>query len=261
MKKKSILFSLILFGLFFLFIPQPTKAATFSSGIEDNAQILGPTISSLQGQAQALADQTKAGVYVLTSNSTTSASSMARSYLAEQVGEGKNGVVLVINMNLRKVYIWATGNMKHYLSASRIEDTLDVVQPALSANDSSGAVTGFFDKVSQYYRAGIPTSRRYTVDEQTGAVTFQRSFRPLYIIIAALFALLSAALFIWMIYRRYQMKDAHAIWRYDYNHNGELQLSEREDRLVNTFITTRHIPRPSSDGGGSSGGSGGGRSF
>lgn len=261
MRKKLVILSLFFLSFFFLLIAPKTSAATFSSGLEDNLQLLGGNVTLLEQEAQKLANETKAGVYVVTTDSSTPASQMAKTYLADKVGAKNNGVVLVINMNLRKVYIWATGNLKYYLPSSRIEKTLDIVQPELTDNNYYQAVSGFFDQVSKYYQAGIPTSRKYSINSETGAVTFHRSFQPLSILIALIISLIAAGGFVWTIYRRYQMKDAHAVWRYDYGQNGNLELYQREDILVNTFITTRIIPRPSSDNNNFSDGSGGGRSF
>ena len=172
MRKKIIIFSLFFLSFFFLLITPKTSAATFQSGIEDNFKLLGGNVTLLEQEAQQLANQTKAGVFVVTTDSSTSASQMAKTYLADKVGAKNNGVVLVINMNLRKVYIWATGNLKYYLPSSRIEKTLDIVQPELSSDNYYQAVSGFFDQVSKYYQAGIPTTRKYTVNSQTGAITF-----------------------------------------------------------------------------------------
>lgn len=83
---------------------------------------------------------------MVTTDSSTSASQMAKTYLADKVGAKNNGVVLVINMNLRKVYIWATGNLKYYLPSSRIEKTLDIVQPELSSDNYYQSVSGFLTK-------------------------------------------------------------------------------------------------------------------
>ena len=117
----------------------------------------------------------------------------------------------------------------------------------------------FLTKFLNITKAGIPTSKKYSINSETGAVTFHRSFQPLSILIALIISLIAAGGFVWAIYRRYQMKDAHAVWRYDYGRNGNLELHQREDILVNTFITTRIIPRPSSDNNNFSDGSGGGR--
>ena len=167
MRKKLVFLSLFFLSFFFLLLAPKTAAATFSSGLEDNLQLLGGNVTLLEQEAQKLANETKAGVYVVTTDSSTPASQMAKTYLADKVGAKNNGVVLVINMNLRKVYIWATGNLKYYLPSSRIEKTLDIVQPELTDNNYYQAVSGFFDQVSKYYQAGIPTSRKYSINSET----------------------------------------------------------------------------------------------
>lgn len=69
---------------------------------------------------------------------------------------------------------------------------------------------------------------------------------------------------------RYQLKTG--TYRYPYRQNAQLDLTERQDQLVNSFVTTRRIPKPSNNNGGGGGGSttnssgggtfgGGGRSF
>ena len=253
MKKKRILltlfFTVVTLCTLFAF-PKDTFAQQV--GIDDQAALLSGTTQSLEQEAQLLADQTKAGVFVVTTmNDTESPKDFAVNYLAQKVGQGNNGIVLVINMSQRKLYIWATGNLKHYITSSRIESILDVVQPQLSDGNYQQAIEG------------IPGDRKYTVDPQTGAVTFQRSFRPAYILIAVILAFISAGAFVIVLVSHYQLKmGAH--WNYRYQENGKLSLSKRSDTLVNSFITTRRIPRNNNSGGGGfsgGGGSGGGRSF
>ena len=63
-------------------------------------------------------------------------------------------------------------------------------------------------------------------------------------------------------------------YKYPYQEKSSIKLTQKEDRLVNSFVTTRRIPRPPKNNGGggfgggttthSSGGGtfgGGGRSF
>ncbi|MGF2924140.1 TPM domain-containing protein [Lactococcus garvieae] len=265
MKKKRIFLTLLftvitLFALFAF----PKKSFAQQVGIDDQAGLLtGPT-QALEQEAQLLANQTKAGIFVVTTmDNTESPKDFAVNYLAQKVGQGNNGIVLMINMSQRKLYIWATGNLKHYITSSRIESILDVVQPQLSDGNYQQAIESFYAQVTHYYEQGIPGGRKYTVDPQTGAVTFHRSFRPAYILIAVILALISAGAFVIILVSRYQLKmGAH--WNYGYQKNGKLNLSKQSDTLVNSFITTRRIPRNNNSSGGgfsSGGGSGGGRSF
>lgn len=265
MKKKRILLSLFLavITLFTLFTFSK-KSFAQQVGIDDQAGLLSSSTQSLQQEAELLANQTKAGIFVVTTtNNTGSPKEFAVNYLAQKVGQGNNGIVLLIDMAQREIYIWATGNLKYYITSSRIDSILDIVQPQLSDGSYQQAIESFYAQVTHYYEQGIPGGRKYTVDSQTGAVTFHRSFRPAYILIAFILALISAGAFVIILVSRYQLKmGAH--WNYGYQENGKLNLSKRSDTLVNSFITTRRIPRNNnSSGGGFSGGggSGGGRSF
>ncbi len=261
MRKKFILLTFLIASFCLFTFPKFTSAATFQSGIDDQAQLLGSDAQNLSQQAAQLSDQVKANIYVVTTNDSTSVDEYSKTYLDNRVGQNENAVVLVINMNLRKVYIRGRGNMSYYMDSSRINTALDVIQPKLTSQDYTGAVTDFFDKVSAAVKEGIP-GRSYTVNPETGAITFHRSFQLRNIILALIIALIVPAIFAWMIRRRYQMKDASAHVRYNYSDNGSITLSQQQDILVNTFITTRHIERnQNSGGGGGSGDSGGGRSF
>ncbi|WP_251712783.1 TPM domain-containing protein [Lactococcus ileimucosae] len=266
MKKKITFLSLFLtlFAVLTLFGFSKTVEAQ-QIGIDDQAGILEGTPSVLTEESQRLSEKTKAGVFVVTTTTNTQApKDFAVDYLANKVGQGNNGIVLLIDMGQREIYIWATGNLKHYITPSRIDSILDVVQPQLSNGNYQQAIEGFYEQVNHYYQQGIPGGRQYSVNPNTGEVTFHRSFRPAYILIAVIAALISAGAFVVVLVSRYQLK-LGARWNYEYQKNGALKLSKRSDTLVNSFITTRRIPRNNnSSGGGFSGGgggSGGGRSF
>ena len=116
-------------------------------GIDDQAALLSDSTQSLEQEAQLLANQTKAGVFVVTTmDDTESPKELAVNYLVQKVGQGNNGIVLVINMSQRKLYIWATGNLKYYITSSRIESILDVVQPQLSDGNYPQAIESFMHK-------------------------------------------------------------------------------------------------------------------
>lgn len=265
MKKKTMLLHIVFVSItFILLFAFPKVGMAQQVGIDDQAGVLNAPLQGLKQEAATLAEETKAGVFVVTTTTNTEKpKDFAINYLANQVGQGNNGIVLLIDMGQREIYIWATGNLKYYITSSRIESILDVVQPQLTDGNYTQAVESFYGQVHHYYQEGIPGGRKYTVNPDTGAVTFHRSFRPGYILIAVIIALVSATAFVIVLVSRYQLK-LGARWNYRYQENGELNLSKRTDTLVNSFITTRRIPRNNnSSGGGFSGGggSGGGRSF
>ena len=264
MKKKITFVTLVLALFGIIFLPK-TAAAGTQVRIDDQAQLLGGSIPALQQQAQELANKTKAGVFVVTTdNNSQTPHDFSENYLADKIGAGNNGIVLLVDMGQRQVYIWATGNLKYYMTKSRINSILDVVQPQLTDGNFAQAIRDFYSQVEHFYSQGIPGNRAYTVNPETGEVTFHRSIQPVNVLIAAVVALVTAAAFAILIISRYQLKIG-AKWRYAYQENGKLKLTTQQDILTNTFVTTRRIPRnnnSSGSGGGSfSGGSGGGRGF
>ena len=153
MKKKRILltlfFTVITLCTLFAFVKDTSAQQV---GIDDKAALLSGSTQSLEQEAQLLANQTKAGVFVVTTmDDTESPKELAVNYLAQKVGQGNNGIVLVINMSQRKLYIWATGNLKYYITSSRIESILDVVQPQLSDGNYPQAIENFYAQVTHYY--------------------------------------------------------------------------------------------------------------
>lgn len=258
--KKTLTFLFFIAALLILFLPKTVSATTFTSKIDDQAQLLQDS-SSLDIQADSLANSIKASVFVVTTDTNQDdPATYAREYLTQQIGAGHNGVILLIDMGQRKVQLWGTGNMKEYLTSSRIEHALDKIQPPLHNGDYDGGITAYFEQMQAAVDAGIP-GRKYSVNPETGQITFHHSFQPLSMLIAGIVAVIAAGGFAWQLQRRYQMKGSSARVYYDYRQNGQLNLTQQQDILVNTFITTRQIPRSTDSGGGSSGGSGGGRSF
>lgn len=263
MRKKIILIFLFFLSSFVLAKPIAAQTSPFQTGIDDQAHLLGTQSDTLKTQAQHLSDEIKASVFVVTTQTNTQEpATFARNYLSDQIGSGKNGIVLLIDMGHRKVYIWATGNMKYYMTKSRIDQALDHIQPPLTNGDYLSAVTAFYRTTKSAVSGGIP-GKNYTVDPVTGDITFHRSFQPLNILVAVIVALLFPATFYFSVLRRYQMKDASAKVSYNLAQNGQLNLTQSQDTLINRFVTTRQIPRNTDSNGGSGGqaGSGGGRSF
>ncbi|MQW23869.1 MULTISPECIES: YgcG family protein [unclassified Lactococcus] len=264
MRKKIIALLLLFIGFFTFNLSVSADSTTFHAQIDDQAQLLTSQAASLEKEATSLANSIKASVYVVTTDTNTEKPSLfSRNYLAEKIGAGNNGIVMLIDMNQRETYLWATGNMQYYMTSSRINTALDDIQPELTAQNYDLAVNIFFDKTKAAVDAGI-SGRKYSVNPETGDITFYHSFQMLNVLVALFVALLLAGLFAWNIYRRYEMKDANSSVRYNLSKYGRLKLTQQQDILVNRFVTTRHIPRNNNSGGGGmsgGGGSGGGRSF
>ena len=110
------------------------------------------------------------------------------------------------------------------------------------------------------------------MDRETGKITYYKVLTPLEIGISLLVAAVISIAFFIIVKSRYQLKMGG--YKYPYQEKSSIKLTQKEDRLVNSFVTTRRIPRPPKNNGGggfgggttthSSGGGtfgGGGRSF
>jgi len=262
MRKKILLLSALIFALF---LALPTNAKAANAQIEDHANLFSDT-ASLEQTAQAIANQTIAGIFIVTTNGNSqSPEDFTRSYLAQKVGQDNNGVVLLIDIVNRDVYIGATGNMHIYFDSQRINSILDDVQPALSSGNYQQGAVDFLNGVRHYFEEGVPGNRSYTINEQTGEIIFQRSFQPLNILIALAIALIVPIVFVVVTVSKYQLK--LGTWKYPYQENSSINLTQKQDTLTNSFVRTRRIPRNNNNnfgggrGGGGGGFSGGGRKF
>lgn len=109
----------------------------------------------------------------------------------------------------------------------------------------------------------------YRIDEATGKITRYKVLTTVEIVIAVALAAILSIAFYMITVSRYQLKSG--TYKYPFREKASIKLTDKTDRLTNSFVTTRHIPKappPGSGGGGStthsSGGGtfgGGGRSF
>lgn len=259
MKKLVLSVLLLLICLF------PIKVLAASDTVENQAGLLTESeISQLNSLATDLNQAIKGQVFILTTNSNTETPrKFANQSLKKKVGEDGNGALLLIDMNQREIYLSTSGNMIDYLSDKRVDQILDDVQAAMADSDYFTASQAFLQKAHEYVKAG-PPSGTYRIDEATGKVTYYKSITPLELTISLVVASVIALAFFLVTKWRYQMKTGN--YRYGYRQNAQLNLEDQKDQLVNSFVTTRRIPKQKNNGnfgggGGSSTNSSGGGTF
>ncbi|MFY1068913.1 TPM domain-containing protein [Enterococcus sp. AD013-P3] len=233
----------------------PLNATADSTHIEDGARLFSDAqIQALENKAQSLGEKIKGNVYIVTNtNNTLEPAKFADEYLREKVGNDNNGAVLLMDMGQRELYISTSGNMIDYLDDNRISNILDQVYDAMSADNPYEAATAFYDQGADYVEAGVPRGH-YRVDADTGKITYYRTISPLEAVIALLVAAVIAAAFFIVIKSKYQLK--LGTYTYPYQENSDVNLTVNENQLINSFVTTRRIPRNTGGSGGSGGGGG-----
>lgn len=232
------------------------KAAPEKSKVQDEAQLFTPEqIQTLTEKMQATEEKTKATMMIATSYDLDQEDpryAVDRT-LGDYIGNDENGVLFYIDMTGRQIYISTSGNMIHYLTDQRIDNLLDDIYDAgMSSGDYFSAATTFIDGTYENFEKGIP-SGHYTVDEATGKITFYKSITFFEGLLATLGALILGSLFFFSVKRNYQLKKPS--YHYNWQENSRLDLTAENDTLVNSFITTRRIPKPQNNSGSGGGGS------
>ncbi len=186
----------------------------------------------------------------------------------------EDGVLYLIDMEHREIYLSTSGIAIRYLTDQRIENLLDDAYGYVSEGDYFGTFESFLEGTVSYLKKGIP-SDQYNYDTETGEIDPYKpkyQITPMECLIALIAGLAAAGGAMLFVKAKYQLKfeDFH----YDAYTDSEVELTVREDHLINTMVTHRRIPRDDehSGGGHSSGSSvhhssggrshgGGGRNF
>ena len=247
--KKYLIGLLLLCGSFFF-----TSFIHADELIIDDAQLFTDSEkTALNKQAEQLSEQIKGKVFIYTNNATyDDPEYFTDRFLADQVGNNNNGAAFMLNMNYRDYHFSTSGNMIDYLTEKRLDDIENQVTNYLGSGAYYQAASVFLSLSSQYVKQGVPHGH-YRIDRDTGKITYYKVLSPLEAIIALAIAAVIALVFFLIIKSKYQLK--HSSYYYNYTEKSSLKLQQREDHLVNSFITTRRIPRNNS-GGGSGGGGG-----
>ncbi|MCB5955309.1 TPM domain-containing protein [Enterococcus sp. CWB-B31] len=268
MRKHFILFIALIGSLFLL----PSFALAGNNTVDDQAGLLtAEQIQQLNKAAEEIETKAKASVFIVTNTTNTDDSTrFADLYMMDRIGKNENGITFYIDMNNRKFIISTSGNMIDYMTDSRIENTLDDIEPYMIDGNYFQAAQSFLKNVSRYVDAGVPKGH-YRIDSETGKITYYKTLTITEIIIAVAAALVITGIFVGIAVSRYRLK--FDSYNYPYREKSALQLTSKEDRLTNSFVTQRRIPKSNGGSGGSSGGGstthstgggtfgGGGRSF
>lgn len=251
-KKISYLLLLLLFAAFLL-----PAAVLASSGtrIIDNANLLtADQEERLQERVQKAIDRMGMDLVILTIDDADGKTSMAYAddyYDSNGYGTGtdKSGALILIDMDNRQIWVSTTGKMIEKISDRDIDTIIDSGYSDLKEGDYYSCLMKCTASLEKYGRGKYISAAEWLLSVAVAAACGA----------AACIAVHSA----------YKFKKVHDI--YPYRENSTVDLPVKEDRFVNTVVTTHRIPT-SNGGGGSGGGSthmgssgtshgGGGRGF
>lgn len=215
-------------------------------GVYDDAGMFYETeLTSIQMELNDLAELTGWDVAVVTADDTEGKSSVvyADDYY-DSMGCGDDGVLYLLDMDNRQIYISTAGKAAEYLTDSRIDSILDNAAEYASQGRYAQAMSEQISMTADYFNAGIP------VDKE--AVTM----RITVIAAGAIIGVIMAVMGVMSVIKSYGYKEVGYV--YEYGSKSNVNLTVNSDKLVNSFVTTRIRPRPKNNnrsGGRSRGGS------
>lgn len=192
------------------------------------------------------------------------------------IGSTYDGILLLIDMDNRIVWLSTTGKGQIIYDDARIDNILDYVQDELIDGDYYSAADDFIYYSSKYAKAGVPSSNsNMKVDEngdyvKKGEFEFDSFTDVVYFIMGIALLPTIATVIIILIGVSSHRNVKKANFARPYVKKGSLNISLRKDNFLRTSTTSTRISSSSSGGGGgssthhsSSGRShgGGGRSF
>ena len=192
-------------------------------------------------------------------------------------GSTHDGVLFLIDMDTRNMWISTTGEAIRIYSDARIDSILDSTYNYIKIPNYYKCASAFVSRASSYAKLGVPSSNKNTYINENGEYIYNSNdefgMTTGYIFCSIFVSLLASFIFIAIAsYKHKTIKKATQAKQYLVN--GSFNLTEKQDRFVSSN-TTKHYNPPSSSGGShySGGGSsthssssggchgGGGRSF
>jgi uncharacterized protein len=241
-----------------------TKALSANLRIFDQAALLTEEeVQTLDGKVEELSTKTKLDVAIVTTNDTTGKS--ARNYADDfyddngfGIGENYDGLLFLIDMDHREVYISTCGRAIEIFTDERIDAMTDTSISYLAEQDYVGAVHAFLDDVQFYAENESEIGENQsgnTNQDSNSSVAEKRNSIPTVgeIFVYAIIALVAGGIFCVITYSHYRSPKYNP--PYPFNAKGELDLISQEDTFINQYITQQRIPDSTSHSSGRSGGS------
>lgn len=251
MKKFSIiLMSVIIFLLACGFDKEHIKI------YDDAGLFTASEIELLQAKAVALASKYELDIGIVTTNDTGGKSTV--SYADDfydyngfgYEGEMGTGLLLLIDMEHRIIYISTSGDAVDMFGAKSTDAMVDKIAPSLTDRDYMSAGETFLEQV-EYYSKNAALLKPLNIPSGKSIMDIVK-MQPIYLLIAVVGSGIVMAVMI-SGHRTKMTADSRT-----YLTNNQYDLRTNQDHFSHTTTVSRRIPKPESNGGGSGRGHGGG---
>jgi uncharacterized protein len=182
MRKKRRIIPMLVMMLLIMYL-SGVNAFAVSPKVYDKAELFSEMQrEELEKNTSDMSERLKLDIVIVTTNSNEGKTSRAYADdFFDQNGFGyggsEDGLLLLINMEDREVYISTCGKAIQYFTDERINSTLDKVYTYLTDGNYSEGAAAFLKEVEYYVQQGIP-SNQYKQDESTGRIYDRYSEKP-----------------------------------------------------------------------------------
>lgn len=255
MKKAKKLMSAVML-LFVLIVSAmlPTEVSAAIEDVYDDAGLLSEDDEDWLGKMiDDLKEKTGWDIFVVTTADAggKTAAEYADDFYDARTEEDSDGVLLLIDMDNRELYVSTCGEAIRYLIDDRIEALLDDAYPYVSEGKYDDCFSDMLISLDIYYDEGIYEDQ-YNYDVETGEISYYKTITLMEAVIAILLAAAAGAIMYFSVKGSYKIGGAEN--EYDYRQYGAVNLTDTEDRFVHQNVTKQVIKR---DNGGNNGGGGG----
>ncbi|NLM12544.1 MAG: TPM domain-containing protein [Epulopiscium sp.] len=248
---------LLIIFIFFITICQVNIISGELNNVKDYLDYLtDEEESALQEAIEAVKNDYNLDVVIVITDDTEGKSSMefADDYYDDNgygVGSDASGLLMLINMDQREVWISTTGKAIDIFTDSRIAEMIDHVISPLSEGNYFEASNTFIDDIKTYGEMGVPQGQFRVENEPYYKVTYfdkvLRLMKSFYVYLIALMISGIATLFVSL-----SSKGSVTIDNHTYEGKGSFVLSSSRDDFLRETTTKTRIQTDSGSGGSSS---------
>ncbi len=235
--KKTIAFLML---VLLTIAPISISAASVGEVYDDAGLLTETQIEELNAQIATLKEKTGWDIFAVTTSNAQGKSAMAYAddFYDALTAEDSNGILVLIDMDNREIYLSTCGKAIRYLTDSRIDSILDDGFDYVSGGDYAGCLSVMLRGVEHYYEAGIPQNQ-YNYDVETGTISKYRSLTWTEVVPVLLLAIGAGAAIYFGVTKSYSIKGG----RYDYPYMkyGKVELTAREDQFLRESVTHHRI--------------------
>jgi len=209
----------------------------------------------LETQITDMKEKTAWDIFAVTTDYAEGKSAMAYAddFYDERTAEDSDGILVLIDMDNREIYVSTCGEAIRYLTDARIERILDDGFYYVSNGEYASCLSAMLRTAEYYFDAGIPENQ-YNYDVETGAVSEYRVLTWMEVVPVFFLAVIVGLAIFFGVKRSYTMKGGR--YEYPYMKYGKLDLTSHQDQFLRAHTTHQRIQTSSSSGGSSHSSSG-----